>query len=378
HLPMNDIFTLDQAAQQILNQIINERQDFNQQYEALEKQNEDLRSESTTNLETIKDSYVNAIDELNKELNSMKEQFELVAAEKQFLTSELVSRSMAVNGDQKKESIDFASVNAIAEIPLQRTAPVSEQDNEELLQLRENFAILTSQYAQLSESNRAWQEFHQSQVNDFRTKIQDCIQIDGDLSFDAIVQKLVNEITAEREYSNERYQALERVYNDLQSESVQNKQEHLLLKEQFEQVLRDKQSLMGQIENESIMNNHERDTQTIELLNTKLKEQQSEISQLQQNLDSLTAQLDETNHSRQQSEQTQLCSLKSILPHSTKMSLDELTQEIISYVNHLTNEMSSLKEKTVLSDEDSQHDVNQFVQELNAVFSFNELISLVK
>ncbi|CAF4498385.1 unnamed protein product, partial [Rotaria magnacalcarata] len=61
---MNDIFTLDQAAQQILNQIINERQDFNQQYEALEKQNEDLRSESTTNLETIKDSYVNAIDEL--------------------------------------------------------------------------------------------------------------------------------------------------------------------------------------------------------------------------------------------------------------------------------------------------------------------------
>ncbi|CAF5226666.1 unnamed protein product, partial [Rotaria magnacalcarata] len=93
----------------------------------------------------------------------MKEQFELVAAEKQFLTSELVSRSMAVNGDQKKESIDFASVNAIAEIPLQRTAPVSEQDNEELLKLRENFAILTSQYAQLSESNRAWQEFHQSQ-----------------------------------------------------------------------------------------------------------------------------------------------------------------------------------------------------------------------
>ncbi|CAF2189339.1 unnamed protein product, partial [Rotaria magnacalcarata] len=367
HLPMNDIFTLDQAAQQILNQIINERQDFNQQYEALEKQNEDLRSESTTNLETIKDSYVNAIDELNKELNSMKEQFELVAAEKQFLTSELVSRSMAVNGDQIKESIDFASVNAIAEIPLQRTAPVSEQDNEELLQLRENFAILTSQYAQLSESNRAWQEFHQSQVNDFRTKIQDCIQIDGDLSFDAIVQKLVNEITAEREYSNERYQALERVYNDLQSESVQNKQEHLLLKEQFEQVLRDKQSLMGQIENESIMNNHERDTQTIELLNTKLMEQQSEISQLQQNLDSLTAQLDETNHSRQQSEQTQLCSLKSILPHSTKMSLDELTQEIISYVNRLTNEMNSLKEKTVLSDEDSQHDVNQFVQELNAL-----------
>ncbi|CAF4330070.1 unnamed protein product, partial [Rotaria magnacalcarata] len=66
--PMNDIFTLDQAAQQILNQIINERQDFNEQYEALEKQNEDLRSESTTNLETIKDSYANTIDELNEEL----------------------------------------------------------------------------------------------------------------------------------------------------------------------------------------------------------------------------------------------------------------------------------------------------------------------
>ncbi|CAF4622746.1 unnamed protein product, partial [Rotaria socialis] len=367
HLPLNDTFTLDQAAQQILNQIISERQDFNQQYQALEKQNEDLRSESGTNLETIKESYVNAIEELNKELNSMKEQFELISAEKQFLTDELAKSPMGFNGGKSKESIDFTPVNAVAEISLQTTAPVLEQDNEELLQLRENFAILTSQYAQLSEANRAWQEFHQSQVNDFRTRIQDCIQIDDDLSFDAIAQKLVNEITAEREYSNERYQASEKEYNELQSESVQSRQELLFLKEQFEQVLRDKQSLMSQIENQSIVNNQERDTQAIELVNRKLLEQQSEISQLQQNLDSVTAQLDETNHSRQQSEQTQLYLLKSILPHSTKISLDELTQEIISYVNHLTTEMESLKEKAVLSDEESQHDVNQLAQELNAL-----------
>ncbi|CAF3326714.1 unnamed protein product, partial [Rotaria socialis] len=428
HLPLNDTFTLDQAAQQILNQIISERQDFNQQYQALEKQNEDLRSESGTNLETIKESYVNAIEELNKELNSMKEQFELISAEKQFLTDELAKSPMGFNGGKSKESIesgtnletikesyvnaieelnkelnsmkeqfelisaekqfltdelakspmgfnggkskesiDFTPVNAVAEISLQTAAPVLEQDNEELLQLRENFAILTSQYAQLSEANRAWQEFHQSQVNDFRTRIQDCIQIDDDLSFDAIAQKLVNEITAEREYSNERYQASEKEYNELQSESVQSRQELLFLKEQFEEVLRDKQSLMSQIENQSIMNNQERDTQAIELVNRKLLEQQSEISQLQQNLDSVTAQLDETNHSRQQSEQTQLYLLKSILPHSTKISLDELTQEIISYVNHLTTEMESLKEKAVLSDEESQHDVNQLAQELNAL-----------
>ncbi|CAF5157223.1 unnamed protein product, partial [Rotaria magnacalcarata] len=138
---MNDIFTLDQAAQQILNQIINERQDFNQQYEALEKQNEDLRSESTTNLETIKDSYVNAIDELNKELNTMKEQYEQANILK-IEPSDLPQKSLQ-------------------EIPVQSSAPLDNQESEEIRQLRQTLVLLTSQ---LDETNRAWQQYQQTQL----------------------------------------------------------------------------------------------------------------------------------------------------------------------------------------------------------------------
>ncbi|CAF4574639.1 unnamed protein product, partial [Rotaria magnacalcarata] len=102
---MNDIFTLDQAAQQILNQIINERQDFNEQYEALEKQNEDLRSESTTNLDTIKDSYANTIDELNEELVVTKSRCEQLDAEKQRLSDELERRTTEFDRDRSRQNV---------------------------------------------------------------------------------------------------------------------------------------------------------------------------------------------------------------------------------------------------------------------------------
>ncbi len=92
-----------------------------------------------------------------------------------------------------------------------------EHEAEELRQIRENFAFLTSQYAQLNEANRAWQEFHQSQLGNFREKVQDCIQIGDDFSFDQIAQEIVDQITKERTDFNERHQALEKVNNDLQS-----------------------------------------------------------------------------------------------------------------------------------------------------------------
>jgi exonuclease VII small subunit len=91
YLPIDDDLSLEQAAQQIINQIIKEREDFTEQYRALEKVNDDLRSgkhfmnyrhyclsifysvESATNLETIKESYMNTINELNQELLAMQE-----------------------------------------------------------------------------------------------------------------------------------------------------------------------------------------------------------------------------------------------------------------------------------------------------------------
>ncbi|CAF4343989.1 unnamed protein product, partial [Rotaria sordida] len=58
------------------NQIIKEPEDFHQQYEILQKTNDELRSESETNLETIKESYINTINELNQELLIIKDELE--------------------------------------------------------------------------------------------------------------------------------------------------------------------------------------------------------------------------------------------------------------------------------------------------------------
>ena len=44
HLPIDDDASLEQAAQQIADQLIKERNSFTQQYLALEKVNEELRS----------------------------------------------------------------------------------------------------------------------------------------------------------------------------------------------------------------------------------------------------------------------------------------------------------------------------------------------
>ena len=80
-----------------------------------------------------------------------------------------------------------------------------------------NYAFLSSQYGQLNEANRAWQEFHRSQVENFRSTIQDCIEFDDDVSFDNLAQQIVDAITKERESLNEQYQALEKAYNEIQS-----------------------------------------------------------------------------------------------------------------------------------------------------------------
>ncbi|CAF3904832.1 unnamed protein product, partial [Rotaria sp. Silwood1] len=365
HLPIDERFTLDQAAEHILHQVTKERENFTQRYQALEKVNDDVRLESATNLETIKESYINTIDELNKELLTMKEQCEILMAEKQALSNELGKKSVEFNIEQKKKIIESEPIDLLQEIPLQTSSSNFEQENEELQQLRENFAILTSQYAQSNEANRAWQEFHQSQVDNFRSQIQDFIQIDNDLSFEHVAQKIIDQITKERESFNERYEILEKAHTDLQSESIQEKKEIVLLKEEYDQILREKQSFVNQIENQPIISNQERDTQTIgnhlilktkvysqfysfffclETLDSNLLEQQTKMSELQENLISLRTQLDETNHSRQQFEQTQFNLFKNVLPDSTKMSLEELIQEIILYINHLTKEIDLYKE----------------------------------
>jgi hypothetical protein len=92
--------------------------------------------------------------------------------------------------------------------------------------LRENLVSLT---AQLDESNRAWKQYQQAQVDILRNQLENCLSIDYDCSFDEIAQQIADEVIRERENFNEKYQALERANNDLRSGSVEKSIKFYLL-----------------------------------------------------------------------------------------------------------------------------------------------------
>lgn len=69
YLVLEENTSFDQAAQLIIDLINKQREEFHQRYE-------DLRSESAANLETIKQSYINTVDELTRELSILKEELD--------------------------------------------------------------------------------------------------------------------------------------------------------------------------------------------------------------------------------------------------------------------------------------------------------------
>jgi hypothetical protein len=58
YLPMDENTPLDQIAQQIVDQIAKEREDFNERFQAIEKENDDLRSGSSI---VIPDGFISLI-----------------------------------------------------------------------------------------------------------------------------------------------------------------------------------------------------------------------------------------------------------------------------------------------------------------------------
>jgi len=60
--------------------------------------------------------------------------------------------------------------------------------------LRINLSNLTVQCAQLDEANRAWQQFHQNQLEIFRNKLQDWILLDENSTLEQIAQQIVTQL----------------------------------------------------------------------------------------------------------------------------------------------------------------------------------------
>ena len=125
-------------------------------------------------------SYTNTVNESNRELSALKEAYDQLEQR----SNQPVQQPLGSGWDD-----DWSQG--------------LKQNVEEIEQLRENVASLTAQCAQLDEANRAWQSFQQTQADNFRSKLQEYVPIDEDTSFDQIPELIINQLTKEREASND-------------------------------------------------------------------------------------------------------------------------------------------------------------------------------
>lgn len=118
HVPINENMSLDEMTQQLIDRITEEREDFNDRLQAVERANDQLRSGNSLGilnlpihvdyllvasreaLETTEHTYTNTIDELNQQLIEIKEAYNQLDAERQNLINELQKQSLAAEQDQ--------------------------------------------------------------------------------------------------------------------------------------------------------------------------------------------------------------------------------------------------------------------------------------
>lgn len=96
----------------------------------------------------------------------------------------------------------------------------AEGDTDELEQLRATVAFLTTQCSQLDEANRAWQQYSHSQIEDFRSKLQDYVTSDNNMSLDSVAQQIIELISKEREEFKIKCETLEKELDNLRAGRV--------------------------------------------------------------------------------------------------------------------------------------------------------------
>ena len=329
YLPIDEDTSFDQIPELIIEQL----------------QKQPVPTEET--LENIRQSYTNTVNELNQELSALKEAYD-----------QLEQRSNQPAQQSSGNGWDDDWSQGLKEVPLQTSSSSAgnEQNGDETEQLREDVARLTSQCAQLDEANRAWQSYQQTQKDAFRNTLQDCLAIDDNLSLDQIAQQIMEYINTERAASDEKYVALQSANSNLQSELTNDlesikesytntvnelNQELDGVKEAYEQLNSEKQSLIAELDKRSVENNH-----------------LDEVAQLREELAVLTsqyAQLTAANQAWEQFHQTQLGTfrqqMQDHIPIDENLALDQIGQHII---DQLTRERSEFSEN-LQSKEDLQH-----------------------
>ncbi|CAF4075815.1 unnamed protein product, partial [Rotaria sp. Silwood1] len=121
-------------------------------------------------------------DNLTNQLNELKNQY--------FPLDSQQENNLQLSNDHIQRTHD----SSIEESPLNIISHVQssnmKQDNEEIEQLKTNLALVTNQCAQLNEANRAWQQYHQNQLELFHNKLQDLIPLNENSTLEQIAHQI--------------------------------------------------------------------------------------------------------------------------------------------------------------------------------------------
>ncbi|UJR13672.1 hypothetical protein I4U23_000684, partial [Adineta vaga] len=238
--------SFDDVVREVVNQIRNERKELNERYDALEKVNRDIRSESEANMESIRQSYTNTVNELNQELMAMQEQYEKLDAEKQSLNDQLENHSIndwnfGNQSVEKKASFEeiLTSIDSLTKenILLKQNEDILRKDlenvREQLMnistkceQLQENnkqlllekqtlnsiavdddqwkadYVTLQKQCTELDIANRAWQLFHDNQMELLKNKFEDYFNFDQNENFEQIIEIVADKLDQQKQLNH--------------------------------------------------------------------------------------------------------------------------------------------------------------------------------
>ena len=265
----------------------------------------------------------NEVEQLQENLQSMTLQLKQLEDANQAWQDYQQNQLIVLRDRLKLTDVDNASFdeivqqieNRLNDLETVKQTKDSQTENDE----QDDVANLTAKCAQLDEANRAWQTYHQTQVDSFRDKLQANLPIENNLSLDDIAQQILQHL----QQTEEQNETSSNQINELNEQIDLLKQQTLLANTSVERT-----TFSPDV------------TKQIHNISPSINEHEQELQQLRQTvalLNEQCAQLDQANQAWQQYQQTQTekftNELQQHLPIDENITLDQFPQLIINQIN---------------------------------------------
>lgn len=243
---------------------------------------------------------------------------------------------------------------------------------EELQQLQNNLSGLTTQCLQLDEANRAWQQYHQTQLENFRKQLQDWISCDENDTLEQIGQRIIlqlDQLASSKEQTdlptnatidalNKRIVGYQMNESTLTQNIEQLNQDLIDVQDDCEDLRQDNAQLVSSVEEMKQQNDslqvklHELEQRPNLSAFQRVDPSRDEIQQLRDELAAASAhcsQLEEANRAWQKYQSDTIESFRQNLQEKMPIvetdenpSLDSIAQQVINHLDQLNSQRDQL------------------------------------